>query len=210
MREAFTPRENMAIHDSSPEKRNLSVLSLAIIIFFAAEARFLDNEVKLIVINVELHKPEVLKYFIWSMLFWFAFRYWLINRGQFTKDYFNELAQTPTKINFRYFNERLNLGLNNQDRKNHICEIITPSKRIRDVTFSYHQQTEKRPKVNQKKQKVSNFKDYLHLLKISLWALCTKPSLSGYFVPYILFCAALTLGFINWVSTPSTVLPTIQ
>ena len=50
---AKTREHPLAYQDSNPERRNLTVLSLCIIIFYLAGGAFLSNEVRLQVINVK-------------------------------------------------------------------------------------------------------------------------------------------------------------
>lgn len=71
----------MAVEDSQPERRNLVITSLSIIVFYLAGGQFTDNTVNLQVVNIRFEKTEVLAGFVWLMLLWFAFRYKQRNVG---------------------------------------------------------------------------------------------------------------------------------
>ncbi len=71
----------MPVSDSNPERRNLTVLSLLIIVFYLAGGYFIDNEIRLRIVNIGFHNIEVLGYVVWVMLAWFLFRYWLTSKG---------------------------------------------------------------------------------------------------------------------------------
>lgn len=66
----------MAIEDNNPERRNLTVTSLAFIVFASAGGYIPENEVHFQFVNVSFAFPEILEYFAWTIIFWFAFRYW--------------------------------------------------------------------------------------------------------------------------------------
>jgi len=72
----------MPYSDSNPERRNLTVLSLAIIVYYLAGGEFLNNEVKLVIINAKFNNPSVLIAFVWVMLCWFLFRYFVTQKKQ--------------------------------------------------------------------------------------------------------------------------------
>ena len=67
----------MPYSDSNPERRNLTVLSLAIIVYYLAGGQFLNGEVNLMLINAKFNNPAMLVVFVWIMLCWFAFRYFV-------------------------------------------------------------------------------------------------------------------------------------
>jgi hypothetical protein len=71
----------MPLFDNNPERRNLTVLSLSIIVFYLAGGYFIDNEIKLKIVNIGFHNREVLGYLVWVMLAWFLFKYWLASKG---------------------------------------------------------------------------------------------------------------------------------
>lgn len=68
----------MAIADGNAERRNLTVLSLAIIVYFIAGARP-TGQIGLPLVNVTFSNTYMLVTVVWMMLFWFNFRYWQEN-----------------------------------------------------------------------------------------------------------------------------------
>lgn len=66
----------MPISDSSPERRNLILISLAFILYYAAGGRFHGGEIRFFVVNLQFSKPAVLGMFAWVLLFWFALRFY--------------------------------------------------------------------------------------------------------------------------------------
>jgi len=85
----------MAIQDSNPERRNVLVTSLSIIVFYLAGGEFTDSTVRLQMVNVHFSNPEILGYFIWGLLIWFFFRYWLIHQGSWKEEFYNEICSVP-------------------------------------------------------------------------------------------------------------------
>lgn len=65
----------MTYSDIHPERRNLVILSLIIIVFYIGDARLDDEHARLIFVNVTFHSHGALVVFVWSMLAWFLFRY---------------------------------------------------------------------------------------------------------------------------------------
>ena len=74
----------MDIDSSSKDaaRRNLVTLSMLFILFWFAEGSLIltpeteELTVKLPYIPITFGKPSVLKYFVWTMLGWFLFRFW--------------------------------------------------------------------------------------------------------------------------------------
>ena len=73
----------MPVQDSDAERRNLLVTSLAFIVYYTAGGNFIDNEVRLVLANLKFGEAEILAYFAWAALFWFALRYWQTHRQSY-------------------------------------------------------------------------------------------------------------------------------
>lgn len=58
------------------------VTSLAFIAYFLAGGGVTDEKIHLIMVNVDFERGWVLAVMAWSMLFWFAWRYWLLWEDQ--------------------------------------------------------------------------------------------------------------------------------
>ena len=91
----------MAISDNNPERRNLTLLSIAIIVFYLAGGYFVGDEIKLIIINVGFHNSDVLGYLVWVMLAWFLFKYWLTSRGA-AGELLRRGETFEVKMNYKY------------------------------------------------------------------------------------------------------------
>lgn len=83
----------MPINDSSPERRNLVLTSLAFILFYAAGGSFHDEEIKLLVVNLQFSKPEILAIFVWVLLFWFALRFYQKTHWVCQNELWNEIKR---------------------------------------------------------------------------------------------------------------------
>lgn len=66
----------MPIADSHAERRNLTVLSMAIIVYFLAGGELAADRLALPMVNLVLHDTRTLVILLWVMLGWFALRYW--------------------------------------------------------------------------------------------------------------------------------------
>ncbi|MDO3388251.1 hypothetical protein QWI17_20560 [Gilvimarinus sp. SDUM040013] len=95
----------MAIQDSSPERRNLLLISLSFIVFILGGASTPTDEVRLQVISVSFSRPEVLIVIAWLLFFWFLYRYWVVNRSVFSKEFREEINRMRDKRFFRSFIE---------------------------------------------------------------------------------------------------------
>ena len=66
----------MPVSDTNPERRNLILMSLAFIIFYAGGGKLAEDTMRLMFVNITFSKPYVLAYFAWAMLMWFCLRFW--------------------------------------------------------------------------------------------------------------------------------------
>ena len=88
----------MALQDSNPERRNLSLLSFIFIAFFLGGGSFPDSDLslRLLVITVSFSRPEALVLLIWLIFFWFLYRYWVVHREVFSKKFQAETNELRT------------------------------------------------------------------------------------------------------------------
>jgi len=188
----------MALHDSSPERRNLTVLAFSIIVFFMAKGSFTSNVVRLQVINVEFAKPEILVYFVWGLLVWFVFRYWLTNQGDWKKAFYTEIKKnSPMGIFQRHLTKRFGL-VNDYSHSyyenRHLFSIDGDPHSGLSFNHIYKEVngSQKRSTI-----KADTFMDKAFILICTLYMIIRKPTLSGYFMPYILTIWAVALGVSN-------------
>jgi len=190
----------MAIQDSNSERRNLSLLSLCIVVYYAAGGHLADETVRLQIINVSFSKPVVLVYFIWSILFWFCFRYWLLNHNNYKESLFIEMDSTTVSLFFyKYLVSRFGLSSNfsnsyYQDRHwVKVCKSAPPGIKFQHTykAGTGHQQNEF--------IEIETIADKFHLIGHAVIIAFCKPTISGYFTPYVLFLAAILLGLKDWL-----------
>lgn len=74
----------MEYQDSHPERKNLVVISIGIIIFFFTDGKVIDKTIKIQAINVEFSDSNKIIYFIWLALIWALYRYWVVTRDEFS------------------------------------------------------------------------------------------------------------------------------
>lgn len=188
----------MAISDQIPERRNLVVLSLFIIIFYASGAQFIDQVIRLQVINVTFEKPEVLTYFVWGGLFWFCYRYWLTQQGSWKENYRQELNSGCCK--FIYYNYLVKkFGLSKDYSKSltegeHHVYIDADSNQIY-FKHVYCKTGQRQLGSDQEREvaEVNSIKDKWYIFLCTVYLYIRKPTLSNYFTPYLLFFIAFGL-----------------
>lgn len=187
----------MALQDSNPERRNLLVLALSIIVFFLAGGEFTDSTVRLQVINVQFSNPEVLTYFVWGLLVWFLFRYWLIHQGEWKKEFYSELGYVPTIIYSRYLTKRFGLS-DDYSRSYHTDRhwFMFDDSHGAKLSFKHVYKSGANSQLSDTIQ-VSTIGDRALVFVCGVYTFFKKPSLSGYFVPYFLFLWAVGLGVSN-------------
>jgi len=76
----------MTIHDTLPERRNLVVLSVGIILFFIGEGKLSNGELKLQFLSVEFNNLLGLQITVWFFLLWFIYRYWVVSSSTYWDD----------------------------------------------------------------------------------------------------------------------------
>ncbi|MES2674101.1 MAG: hypothetical protein V4660_07665 [Pseudomonadota bacterium] len=71
----------MPIEDSNPERRNLVVLSMAIIAFYVGGCEIpASGEIELPLVKLTFTDAYHLAWLVWITLAWFLFRYWITER----------------------------------------------------------------------------------------------------------------------------------
>lgn len=192
----------MSIQDSSPERRNLLVLSMGIIIFYLAGGEFIDQSVRLQIINVKFANPDMLKSIVWVLLLWFIFRYWVTMRGTWSNPFYSEVNYLPAKdsIIYSYIVKRFDLtdDLSNAlDNDRHYVLVDSnqnPTSETR-LKFKHVYKTAK----GQANDFISatTIMDKLVVMATIIRALIFKPTLTTYFMPYFLAAIAIVLGACN-------------
>jgi len=190
----------MPINDSNNERRNLTVLSLSIIAFYVGEGELGQNGVlNLPLINISFHNGHFLGYLVWIVLFWFAFRYWIENKEDAKDKIFSELDGSAHGL--KYFKKQLRQLF-----------LIDDNERLQFVSYSYI----KSPKFSEKQLSLKYINpqnssggfeensidlsrntivqlDLIFYVSVFL-LFFSKPALSTYYAPFLLFSIAILLG----------------
>ena len=179
----------MSYSDSNPERRNLTVLSLAVIVYYLAEGQFMDGEIKLMFINSRFNNPDILVIFVWVMICWFWFRYFITNKNN--HGILLESDQVPVDMNnwitrsYRIYKsqpvDRLSAPVSiYTNYKNNWCinmgEVLGGGFDEIDLSGLH-----------------GYFVRILYMLKITLKHKAT----TDYYTPYILLFAALSIGILS-------------
>ena len=189
----------MPIHESVPERRNLLLLSIGIIVFYLAGGQLTDEVIRIHIINVRFSNPNVLIYLVWGLLFWFCYRYWLVLQDSWREAYLNEL--TSDDCRFIYYDYLLKKFHLNEDCRypffanRHLVKIERTGRKLSFECVLYKNE-QRHIAANQERQSlpVSTFTDWLYITFCSVYLFFRRPTLSTYFTPYILFLLAVFLG----------------
>lgn len=66
----------MALSDSDPDRRNLTMTCLAICAYFLAGGSLTENTLRLPIVSIHFDRIWILVVLLWLLLFWFFMRYW--------------------------------------------------------------------------------------------------------------------------------------
>ncbi len=201
----------MAYQDSNPERRNLVLTSVAFITYFFAGGEFLENTVRLHVINVAFSKPEVLGFIAWTSLLWFLFKYWQVNSEKFINEFKIEL----NKVYCRDFAVKYVIKCTDSSLDKSNCfvdSVFLKGKKfvIKFIISSWVSRYENTNKlrhyyskdcsgpVNEhdlKQCEIKDFSGYLLRLRAIMFCCIRYPSFSNYVIPYICFLLAIYVPF---------------
>lgn len=190
----------MTYSDNNPERRNLTVLSLVIVIFYLGKGYLLKPEISFTLVNIGFHNQEILVKLIWVMLFWFLFRYVITNRHSHGDDLNSELNNTGLSINLDYAPVRkymINNGQESNVNKLKSARIFCHTPGAWYLGFP-------KPYV-QMKGLDGYLITKLYLLKI----LFKHRATTDYYSPYLLFMFAVLLGINEHLINISSMTPVL-
>ena len=189
----------MTYSDNNPERRNLTILSLAIIIYYIGNGYLINPEISFTLINIGFKNKEALVITVWVILLWFLFRYILTNKHSHGE----ELRKSMIATNMDYAPVRTYLtnkgvNLNNADIRLKQTTISTSSNNSEwYIGFNNHHTL------------LKGFDGYLiiklYLIKISL----KHRASTDYYTPYILFFIAASIGVHNNLTDISVLIPVL-
>lgn len=127
----------MAVEDSLPERRNLSVLSLAFIAYYYGGGSIADEHLQLEVVNITFTNGPFLGVMVWLMMFWFLIRYWQTTRGALAREFHQEMQRNGNTLLARRYLERHYKREPNDTRSGFIVSgISAPAQREKSITFA--------------------------------------------------------------------------
>jgi hypothetical protein len=197
----------MAIEDSTPERRNLTVLAASIILFYIGDGVIKDNTLTLEIINVEFSNTGALKAALWVMLCWFLFRYWVAHHHMI-KDLINQELHGK-KYGLSFFTQTIKRTLGVPENvsarnvhfvryANNISSCLCLVDPVDPNDPQEYDESDRRHAMQ------PDVRDGFHL-RLILFMACvrlffTHPSLTAYYVPYLLAFTAITLGLCHEVA----------
>ena len=199
----------MAIQDSDAERRNLMLASIGFVLYYSAGGHFVNNQVKIQVVNLAFDKPELLGVFAWLMLFWFLLRYWQTHKTKASSAISSDIGQilftNLRKLIILYVNKKTKLAyevsngylLGRMEIKLlkwtiHYSLVDKFEKNIEDNTSSYH--------VIKEEQLRLSWLFGTFIMMLAFFVACFKNTgFTSYVVPYILFITAVSIPAIQYV-----------
>lgn len=82
------------IEDNNKERKNLTLLSFAMIVFYLGGGEMVDSTLRLPLINLQFHCAPALGFLAWGVLVWFTFRYWVESKDATKEAFLSELDKT--------------------------------------------------------------------------------------------------------------------
>lgn len=185
----------MIIQDGVAERRNLIVMSLAIIVYYWGVGEIVTNEARFLLVNVKFHNPKVLFIFVWVLFLYFIFRYWVTSKSFET----NKTVRRKMKQEFYQLpiNEKHHPHLMKEYKKTANEDSVISLKNWRleykdnDIKFSGYILDS----IN-KTIAIKGFWSRWIFLKTLVRGYKESPNVNAYYTPYIL--AWLALGALSY------------
>jgi hypothetical protein len=185
------------ISDNNPERRNLVVLSISIILYFLADGKITDDNVRLQVINVTFGEPEVLGKFVWVLLIWFIYKYWLNNKGSWKNGFYGEAhCGFVTKYCYPYIVKKFTLSDDYSNSLYSDRHWVSFNSYDNGFRFSHVSKAENKGQKHDIRN-IETFTDKLLVAAVTIVTFIKEPSLSTYFMPYIFAFVAIIFGIKN-------------
>lgn len=202
----------MPYSDTNPQRRNLLVLSLAIITFYAADGRLMTEKLNFPLVNITFQETEFLIWGVWIALIWFLIRFWQVHRAD-NKQAINQALQNErnSKLIGRYAEKALNCSGLHQQRNGITITLLTRQwpKWTLDVRpildFRLDENTNSLKVVpNWKsaphKVHLNGIRGHLTELRTLTKLAVTQPELASYYLPYLAAWTAIAFGSVNLIA----------
>lgn len=178
----------MPYQDSNPERRNLMVLSMSIIIFTLGKAEIVDGKLTLPLINVVLRDPSELIVVLWLSLGWLIVQYFNVHHHGWTKGREDDLEATRREAIARLIKDGRAIGIGDVHTRPFLVlkkdrVILYPSYTNREIRAEREQMT--LPLTAPEFDKIYR--------TAAFKAVIGRPSTLGYVVPYVVGLAAAIL-----------------
>lgn len=201
----------MAIQDSDPERRNLSVASIAFILFYFGGGELADNLVKLPIVNIRFTNTHFLAVAAWVALFWFLYRYWQKHRGKlryefsaryrsyYEKDYFRKYAEKKSGESFAKFGDTEGLRITGMINRDGALKLRY--QRYTDIQWDKNSRKLESATGESKSTEipVNGWMGFAVRFRALIECAYEEPPFSNYGVPYILFGFALVGALLSRV-----------
>ena len=83
----------MEFSENHPERRNVLLMCMAIIIFHVGQGSFKDNELSFALVTMTFSNPEALGNLAWVVNMYFLFRYWVVTRESMFPEIYTDLSR---------------------------------------------------------------------------------------------------------------------
>jgi hypothetical protein len=192
----------MPYSDSNPERRNLVVTSLSIIVFYAADGSLTKDTVNLPMVNVEFSKPEVLVYFVWLIMFYFLLRYWQTNTQRYYQNKYSGINGNEFRsLIIWYVKKRTNLPYDVLGGFGLGQVNIHGSTIQYSIVKTIDERNSSKSMGPQKNVDLDGFCGWIIRVIFFLYATFTKPHFTTIAIPYLLCLTAIVLGLFNCLDT---------
>lgn len=165
-----------------------------------------DNSLTLEIVNIEFSNTAVLALAVWVFLLWLIFRYWLMNRHLIEDQINQELHGKSYGLRIFKDQMRKKMALNEGDTllnlkfKRCVNDDNVSSLHISDYTWQV-EDWDYIPDEERGDIMSPNVRDGIFLRIVLFFALIrlsvTYPSLTGYYIPYLLSFSAIGFGLCN-------------
>ena len=187
--------------DGNPERRNLVLLSIAIIVFYIADGEIIDNTLKLQFINIQFNNFQILSTIVLVMLLWFLFRYRLTTLGVFEKEFSSEIntISRAHPVLIAYINNFLTDYDITKDQNDTYSANINYHRDIKRGNYMYIYGIKHKTSTQDNEQSMAPINNlWVWLVLIIIWinTAVVRPSFSAYIVPYLIFLTALAAPLI--------------
>jgi hypothetical protein len=196
----------MDYSDNSPERRNLTLTSVAFILFYIGDGELKGHSLALPMINVEFNNLIALKAAALLALLWFAYQYMLVMPELYYKFRGREITniKLPPIIN-RQLEKHLDLNIRRNFENIHSwtliqCHFTKRSADIHNRDDRWRLQAATEVYTGAEGESKNHYREELDLtgmvrvyfLWVATYTAATKPTVANYIFPLILFNLAIT------------------